>query len=366
MAKRSTFSRSRIGSWYGCSTRPTGVRFRRSSHKHVRRDRKPTVFAFNPAVPESLPGSKTAPHSAIDRGVAACRSARLPHLGLISELRIGRRCCAAWRTMRGKRMSGRELLALAGRRGADHGSEPRAWPRDRPRLRREGSIRNAGRPVRSRRWSGPATCSSVVLLAYALARDIGPDGASLLRQFARCIIILRGLAASRVSPYAAMARLTPCPWQLMTTPDWRSRTTCCCSLQGSPIDPTRRHYDELAAIASRRDQEAVDRMIDILVDFRASGGRRFRPRARSWSTKPRRRYSIPAARARMANPEHQGRSNLADCAPRAVTSFSIEKLPRGSLVRYLDCLCNATLYPSPITPHDCQPTAISSHTAEKK
>jgi hypothetical protein len=274
-------------------------------------------------------------------------------------------------------MSGRELLALAGRRGADHGSEPRAWPRDRPRLRREGSIRNAVRPVRSHRWSGPATCSSVVLLACALARDIGPDVASLLRQFARSTI-LRGLAASRVSPYTAMARLKPCPWQLTTTPDWRSRTTCCCSLRGSPIDPTRRHYDELATIASRRDQEAVDRMIDILVDFRASGGRRFRPRARSCSTKPRRRYSIPAAGARIANPDHQGRSNLADCAPRAVTSFSVEKLPRGSPVRYLDCLCNATLlsltnYASRL-PTDCrpdfrrvtQPTATSSHPAGKK
>jgi hypothetical protein len=105
-----------------------------------------------------------------------------------------------------------------------------------------------------------------------------------------------------------------------------------------PIDPTRRHYDELAAIAGRRDQEAVDRMIDILVHVRASGGRLFPPRARSWSTKPRRRYSIPTSRARIANPEHQ-----AIAAPRAVASFSIEKVPRGSPVRYLDCLCNAKL-----------------------
>jgi hypothetical protein len=30
-------------------------KIRRSSHEHVRRDRKATVFAFNPAVPESPP-----------------------------------------------------------------------------------------------------------------------------------------------------------------------------------------------------------------------------------------------------------------------------------------------------------------------
>ena len=38
---------------------------------------------------------------------------------------------------------------------------------------------------------------------------------------------------------------------------------------------TRKYYDEVAAVAAAIDQEAVDGMIDILVDVRARGGRLF-------------------------------------------------------------------------------------------
>jgi hypothetical protein len=40
-------------------------------------------------------------------------------------------------------------------------------------------------------------------------------------------------------------------------------------------DFTRNYYSEVAAVAQSIDQTAVDRMIDILVDTRARGGRLF-------------------------------------------------------------------------------------------
>ena len=43
----------------------------------------------------------------------------------------------------------------------------------------------------------------------------------------------------------------------------------------SVSDHTRKYYGEVVAVAQRIDQEAVDHMIDILVDVRACGGRLF-------------------------------------------------------------------------------------------
>jgi hypothetical protein len=162
MARRSTSSRSRIGSRWG------NAADRRKISALLGRVRcggtaSPLLSSLTWRFPNRRPSSQRAPHSAIDRGSRRGLPKRLflPHLSLISELRIGRRCHAAWPPMKAAANEWSELLAPAARSGADQGSEPRAWRRDRPRLRCEGSIRNAVRPVTLCSWSRPATRSIV-------------------------------------------------------------------------------------------------------------------------------------------------------------------------------------------------------------